>query len=116
MTTTFATDNKNNDLFLGNDGNLVVLHGLPAVEAACATATKLQLGEAVLATGLGIPNFQTVWVGTPNLPLFTSRLRAAINGVIGVTGIASLELSTPNNTLSYVATITSEFGGTTING
>lgn len=115
MTTTFATD-SNNDLYLGNDGNLVVLHDLPAVEAACATATKMQLGEAVLATGLGIPNFQTVWVGSPNLALFSSYLRNTIDSVLGVDEVVSLELSTANNVLSYVATIATQFGSAQING
>ncbi len=39
MTRSFGT-NASNDLYLGPDGNLVVLSGIAAVEAACATATK----------------------------------------------------------------------------
>lgn len=109
MTTTFATD-SNNDLYLGNDGNIVILHGLPAVTAACKTATQAQLGEMVLETELGIPNFQAVWNGSPNYPLWSLYLRNTLEAVIGVNEVTSLELQVLNNVLNYTATIASEFG------
>ena len=62
MVQTFG-QNANGDVYIGSDGNLVILSGLPAVEAACATASLAQLGEEVLTTGNGLPNFQAVWVG-----------------------------------------------------
>lgn len=115
MTTTFATD-ANNDLFLGVSGNIVVVSGLLAVEDACATATKAQLGEMVLSTELGMPNFQLIWVGTPNVALYETFLRNILEGIPGVMQVTGLTTIVQDNTLSYVANITTQFGETTING
>jgi hypothetical protein len=115
MVATFGT-NDNNDIYLGITGNLVVLKDLPAIEGACETASKAQLGEMVLAVKQGIPNFQTVWVGTPNFPLFQSYLRNALLGVAGVQNIKSIELSTVQNTLKYTAKIETQFGIGVLNG
>jgi hypothetical protein len=115
MTQTLGTD-SNNDLYLGLDDNVVMLSGLAAIMAACETASKAQLGEMVLATGLGIPNFQTVWVGSPNYSLFSSYLRRTLLAVPGVLEVVSLELKTNNNVLSYIATIRTTFGSADING
>lgn len=115
MTTTLGTD-ANNDIYLDSSNNVAILNGLPAIVKACETATKAQLGEMVLATGLGIPNFQTVWNGNPNFSLFESFLRDTILSVDGVDEVVSLQLRTLNNTLSYTATIRTAFGAGDING
>jgi hypothetical protein len=115
MTRTLGTD-ENNDLYLNVEDNVTVLTGLEAVMAACETASKAQLGEMVLMTGLGIPNFQTVWVGSPNYSLFSSYLRRTLLSVPGVIDVTNLELRALNNVLSYTATIKTEFGSVGING
>lgn len=115
MTQTFGT-NANNDLYIGGDGNLVVLSGLQAVLAACATASKAQLGEMVLSIDQGIPNFEAVWVGSPNYALFASYLRATLLGVEGVTDVQSLTLNASKGVLKYTATIVTEYGTEAING
>lgn len=109
MTTTFGT-NANNDLYIGSDGNLVVLTGLQAVMAACETATKAQLGEMVLTDTQGIPNFQTIWVGSPNYALYQSFLRNTLLAVPGVLDVKSITLTALNNILSYTAVIVTQFG------
>ncbi len=109
MTVTFGI-NANNDLHIGNDGNLVVLSGLAAVVDACKTASQAQLGEMVLQTGKGIPNFQAVWVGSPNYALWNSYLLETLNAVDGVLEVKSLQLSTINGVLGYTATISSVYG------
>jgi hypothetical protein len=116
MTKTLATTADTNDLFLDVSGNIVVLSGLPAVEQCCATASKLQLGEAVLETGLGIPNFESIWIGSPNYSLWQSFLITALNNVIGVNSVESVVTNTENGILSYTATIASEFGAAEIKG
>lgn len=115
MVKTFGT-NDNNDLYLGIDGNIVVLQDLPAIEAACETASLAQLGEMVLATKSGIPNFQTVWVGSPNFPLWQSYLRNTLLGVLGVQDVQSIDIKTQKNILKYTATIVTQFGIGTLNG
>lgn len=115
MTTTFGTD-ANNDLFLNVQNNISVLSDLAAIIAACETATKAQLGEMILTTTQGIPNFETVWVGAPNYSLYTNYLRETLIAVDGVQEVVSLQLMTLNNNLSYTATIRTAFGTGTING
>lgn len=115
MTQTFGT-NTNNDLYRDSSGNLAILNGLDAVLAACETATKAQLGEMVLQSNLGIPNFQTIWVGSPNYSLFRSYLRATLLSVSGVREVKSIEVKSANNVLSYTATIETDFGLAVING
>lgn len=115
MTKTFATNN-NNDLFIGNDGNLAIVNGQQAVLQACATAAKAQLGEMIYATNRGLPNFQTVWVGSPNLAQFEAALRQTLLSVNGVTEITDLSTSVTNNTLFYTATIKTIYGMGTLNG
>lgn len=69
MTKTLAP-NANADIYIDASGNLAMDIGEQAIEDACKTASLLQLGEAIYQTNLGIPNFQAVWNGTPNIPLF----------------------------------------------
>jgi hypothetical protein len=112
MVQTFATAPGSNDIFLDSAGNLAILSGLAAVEAACATATRAQLGEMVLATRTGIPNFQALWIGTPEYNLWKSAVLATLQGVAGVTAVTSLNLTVSGSTVSYVAQITTEFSST----
>lgn len=113
MTTTFGLNNQN-DIYLGADGNLVLLSGIEAIAAACETISKAQLGEMVLTTTQGIPNFQTVWVGVPNLGLWQSYLRSSLQNVDGVLQVNDLTLNVNNGVLSYVAIIKTSFGITQV--
>lgn len=115
MVQTLGTDAAN-DLYLGADGDLVVLNGLRAVLAACATASKAQLGEEALAKNAGIPNFQSVWVGVPNYAIWEQYLRTALSAVPGVVQVRSLSPSKAGDALSYTATIETEFGTGVLNG
>jgi hypothetical protein len=115
MTQTLGTD-SNNDIHIGIDGNVVLLSGVHAVLAACETASKAQLGEMVLATGNGIPNFQAVWVGSPNYAIFQSYLRSTLLKVDGVIDVESLTLTVKEGILSYYATIKTQYGTAALNG
>ena len=116
MTTTLALSADKHDLFLDASGNIAVLNGLAAVEQCCQTASLAQLGEMVLETGLGIPNFQAIWVGSPNYSLWQSYLVTALNNVIGVNEVVSVQFSAERGVLSYTATIASQFGAAEIQG
>jgi hypothetical protein len=115
MTQTFGL-NAQHDLYLGPDGNLVVLSGVEAVAAACQTACLTQLSECVLETGIGLPNFQTVWVGTPDLAIWQSYLQDTMLNVDGVTQVDSIQLVINDNVLNFTATISTIYGPTTISG
>jgi hypothetical protein len=115
MTQVLAVDSKN-DLYLDSGNNIAVASGLTAILQACETATKAQLAEMLLETGKGIPNFQTVWIGAPNVPLWTSYIRSTLAAVQGVQQVVSLEVFQRGNTLTYTATIKTQFGNAVING
>jgi len=121
MTQTFGV-NANNDLFIGPNGNLVILQGNQAVAAACVSTSRASLGEEVLAVKSGLPFFQAVFVGVPNIPAFNSALIQAlqqVQGVVSVTNVTSslIKLANGKTALSYTATIESQYGLTfTIKG
>jgi hypothetical protein len=114
MVQTFGT-NSSGDIYLGADGNLVILSGIQAIAAACVTACLTQLGECVLQTEVGLPNFQTVWVGSPDYAIWETYLQNTLLNVDGVTSVQSIAISPANNTLTFVAQINTIYGSTTIN-
>lgn len=115
MTKVFTVD-ANNDLVIAGDGNLSISTELEATLQACEHAAKAQLAEMVLAVDQGVPNFQTIWNGAPNVTQFEAYLRRQLLTVVGVTDIVSLETTVSNNILSYTATIATIYGEGAING
>jgi hypothetical protein len=115
MTQVFTVD-RDNDLVIGTDGNLSRSAGLEAVLQACEQAAKAQLGEMVLSVDQGVPNFQTVWNGSPNVQQFEGYLRRQLLRVEGVIAIKTLVASASNNVLSYTATIETIYGEGALNG
>lgn len=111
----FAVD-ANNDLYIASDGNLAIVTELQGTLQACAHAAKTQLGEMVLATGQGIPNFQVIWVGVPNIPQFEAAVRTAVLGVPGVVEVVSFLAGVENDILTYTAVIRTIYGTGAING
>lgn len=114
MTLTLGV-NDANDIYLGTDGNLVVLSGQDAVGGACSTLSKAQLGEMVLSTTQGIPYNQAVFIGTPNLKIWESYLLTALQNIDGVVQVTNLKAIVIDNALVYQATIESRYGLTYLN-
>ena len=108
--------NSNNDIYLGADGNIVLQSGADAVGTACLTISKSQLGEMVLSSTQGIPYFETVFNGIPNLRIWKSYLISMLQNVDGVIQVTDLSLINNNNILNYTATIETQFGLTAISG
>lgn len=108
LTQVLAVSADTNDLYLGPDGNIVVFSGIEAIVQACKTACQTQLGECVLQQGQGLPNFQLIWVGTPDYALWQSYLENTILAVDGVNSVSEIQLSVSNNTLNYSALIVTE--------
>ncbi|HZZ80042.1 MAG TPA: hypothetical protein VFE62_16130 [Gemmataceae bacterium] len=98
--------NGSHDLALNSAGSLSMLTGAQAVAAACQTACLTQLGECVLQTGYGLPNFSLIWIGTPDYALWQSYLENILLNVQGVTGVQSIALTAANHVLTYRAFIT----------
>jgi hypothetical protein len=107
---------QNNDLVLNSSNSLTMLSGVEAVAAACNTACLTQLGECVLETGIGLPNFQALWVGVPDYQIWQSYLENTLLNVPGVASVQSITLSQQEGVLHYVAQITSIYGPTTAQG
>ena len=115
MTQTIAVNN-NNDIYIGADGNLAFFTGLQATLQCCEHAAKTILGELVLQTDEGLPYFQAVWVGAPNIAQFENALINAVQAVSGVQNVLSVNISSINNTLLYDLTILTIYGQGVING
>lgn len=115
MTAVLAVD-SNNDLFIGPDGSLALRSGLLAVLQACEHAAKTQLGEMVYAVDQGLPNFATIWNGSPQRAQFEAYLRRALLAVPDVVEVAELSTEAAANVLSYRATIKTVYGIGGING
>lgn len=121
MTTLTLSSNVNNDIsgvapydiYLGADGNLSTSYDQQAIMQACAQAATTVLGELIYNTSQGIPFFQVVFVGTPNLQQYSAALKAAFLAVNGggiVTEVVSLITSKDGNILYYTAIIRTIYG------
>lgn len=108
--------NAKNDIYLNHDGNLSISFDVQAVLQDCAQKAKTLLGEMVLNTDQGIPYFQLVWVGVPNIQQFTSALRLAFLSVTGVIEVVSLITSQVDDSLRYTAVIRTIYGSGGISG
>ena len=114
MTQTLGT-NTNNDIYIGLNGNLVMLQGQSAVGAGCQSVSRASLGEEVLSITSGLPFFQAVFVGVPNLQAFNNALLVALQGVDGVVSVTNLTSKVTKDqkgksVLTYTATIETQYG------
>ena len=115
MARVFAED-SNNDIYLGNNNQILILEDLDAVLQACRAAIEIQQGEAIYAQENGMPNMQIIWGGTPNLQQFDSFAREQILGVTDVEEVESFSSAQVDDTLEYEATIKTIYGTDSING
>lgn len=115
MTITIAV-NQSNDIYRGTDGNLTFVSGLEAVLQLCEHAMKTRLGEVELDSDEGIPYFDVVFVGAPNLIQFEAASRKTLLAVDGVVEIIDFKMSLVDNTLTYLADIKTVYGQGSIGG
>lgn len=113
MSQTFAAD-SNNDLFLDAAGNLAIASGLSAVSQNCEHAMKTTLGECIFDLPRGLPNFETVWNGNPNLAQYNLAGVLALQAVEGVVQVAAFESERVGDVLQYRATIQTIYGRATL--
>src|SRR5690606_41293921 len=97
---TLAVD-ANNDIYLGEDGNIAVVFNLQGTLQACAQAAKTILGEMIFQSNRGVPNFQLIWVGVPNPQQYEAAVRATLLEVDGVQEIVSFIYNLTDNNLTY---------------
>jgi len=116
MTAQTLAVNAQNDIFIGEDGNISLIFNLQGTLQACAQATKTLLGEMIFQANQGLPNFQLIWKGVPNLQQYEAAVRATILAVDGVQEIVSFTYSLADNKLTYTATILTIYGTGVVNG
>ena len=108
--------NKRNDIYIDTTGNLALSSGLQACLEACETKVSTLLGEQILFTNQGIPNFQLIWNGSPNFAQAEVAIRNAILSVPNVLDVVEFEAFAQNNEFRYNATIKTTFGLGVLNG
>lgn len=109
MTRTLAVT-SNNDIYIGADGSLAVATARDAVLQACQQAAQTQLGEMILAVDQGLPNFEAVWNGAPNVGQWEAYLRRNLVAVPDVVGVESVTIDATGGSLTYTATIATIYG------
>lgn len=111
----FGVD-SNNDLFISG-GALNIKLDLQAVLDVCAHAAKAILGEMVFTPNLGMPYFETVWVGNPTTAPFEAAFRIRVAMISGVKEIEELTASQQGDKMIYAARIRTIYGtGIVTNG
>ncbi len=106
----------NNDLVLTPSNSIGVSTDLEAVIQICEHVVKTMLGELILQGDQGVPNFQLIWNGAPNIPQAQNAIREALLSVEGVTTVTQLTAFVQNNTLYYNATIQTIYGEASLGG
>ena len=106
---TISTDDKN-DLYLTPSNSVAVSSDIQAIMDTCEYTVQTVMGELILQGDVGIPNFQLIWNGNPNIPQAENAIREAIMLVNGVTGATELSAFVENNVLKYNATIQTIYG------
>lgn len=115
MSISFLTDAKN-DLYLDADDNIAMGRDLASVLQVCDSVAQTILGECVLDQDVGLPNFETIWNGVPNIAQWETAYRTNIMAIADVLEIVSLVVTIESGQLKYQATIRTTFGTGAANG
>lgn len=115
MSRVIAVD-ANNDLYIGPDGSMATAEGLQAVMQAAQQTVQTMLGEMIYAVDEGVPNFDVIWNGSPNVAQFEAALRRTLLAVENVTGVPSISTVIGAGAISYQATIQTIYGPGVLNG
>ena len=100
---------SNNDFTLSNK-DIAMVNDLQSVMTNCESAVQTLLFEQLYNYENGLPNFELIWNGNPNLRQYEVALRSALLKVDGELKIISLNAKMENNILSYKAVIETQFG------
>jgi uncharacterized protein YwlG (UPF0340 family) len=107
---------RNNDIYVDASGRLAQSVGLAACMQTCEHVMQAVLNEMTFHQHRGLPYFETVWIGNPNLRLFDSAARKALQGVRGVLSVTAFSSSIEGNVLQYRAAIRTEYGDAALSG
>lgn len=97
-------------------GNIELISDLGEVIQTCEQTAKQQRGELELAKDRGIAYFDNVFLGTPNMQLFTAQLRDELLTVNNVKEVIILNVDQVEDRLEYLLTIDTVFGKGEVRG
>jgi hypothetical protein len=109
-------ENSNNDLYVGDNNQLVVLTDIDATLQVCKSVVEVQRGNLKYAANRGIPLNTVVFSGKANELQFRYYAIEQIQGVTGVVSVNSFDTRIEDNTLFYEAEIQTVYGAGNING
>lgn len=100
----------NNDVYIAPSGQMAIATELTALMDVCEKTVQTMLGELILQGDTGIPNFQLIWNGAPNIAQAEAALRESLIGVDGVIDVPELSAFVENNVFRYSAIIQTIYG------
>jgi hypothetical protein len=112
-TSTLACD-ENNDIYLPDGRNLLLLTGRDAVVQNVRAACLLRLGEDIYNQNNGIDFFGNIFTPQQNYDAARKDVTTAILNVPDVLSIDSLTITITQNTFDYVANIVTVYGPATV--
>lgn len=116
MATATLQMNDENDLFLPDGRNLVVLTGAAACLQDILSKTRMRLGEDVYNVKNGVDYFGTIFTPQPNDGAARKSLIDNIKASPDVLSVDQLNVSIGNNTFNYEAQVMTIYGLQTIRG
>lgn len=105
----------NNDLTLNSRNDISMVSGLNACLQSCESAVSTILGEKIYNQNEGIPAFEIIWNGTPNLVQARLAIISTIEKVDNVLEVSNFDFIATDNEFKYTATIKTTFGLGNIN-
>ncbi len=108
--------NQNNDIHLGNDGNLALVAGQQAIKNCCEHYAKALRGEMIHKLDKGMPYWQTTFGRQADIPLFEALFRERMLEIDGVIAVISFSAALIDNTLNYTAVIQTIYGSINLYG
>lgn len=115
MSITLAV-NGNNDLFVDSSGSLAQVRDIEACKESAQQAAQTQLAEMQYHVDRGIPNFEVLWNGRPNVAQFDAALRRELSKVTDVVDVPELSTRLMGDRAVYDVTIKTNFGSVAVNG
>lgn len=114
MATSTIQTNANNDLFLPDGQNLVILTGRAACQQNILQATLMRLAEDVFNQTSGVDYFGTVFTPQQSYDAARASLISNILACPDVISIDSLSITITDNTFIYTANVITAYGLITV--
>lgn len=110
MATSTLQTNENNDLYLPDSRNLVILEGVDACRQNVDQAVKMRLGENPFSTGEGVDYFGAIFTPQQSYDDARQSLIDNISACPDVVGVDELTIDVVDNTFVYSATVSTIYG------